>query len=327
MATYRPPGASRREREERDRRRERLVIYGVVGVLALAVLVVLLGLYFTQYLPPRAHVLSVGDADYDASAVARRALYEMRYGDEGLSGFDVAVSETLDLIEDTEVVLARAPGVVGEVSADDVRADLLDRLALEPEATEGEFVDALAEMLTDSRLSRSELEEIVTANILVGRLRDAFVDEYGEVTPQVLLSRIRVADEAAAEEIRDQAVRGADFAELADERSSDAASTGAGGDIGWFPLAALPPEARSAVAELPPDALSAIVRDGPFYDVYLVRERDDARAIDEVQRASLGAARFAEWLEAERRTVEVDVDLSSGEERWILDRLISDLGS
>ena len=327
MATYRPPGASRREREERARRRERLVIYGVVGVLAVAVLVVLLGLYFTQYLPPRAHVLSVGDADYDASAVARRALYEMRYGVEGLSGFDVAVSETLDLIEDTEVVLARAPGVVGEVSADDVRADLLERLALEPEATEGEFVDALAEMLTDSRLSRSELEEIVTANILVGRLRDAFVDEYGEVTPQVLLSRIRVADEAAAEEIREQAVGGADFAELADERSSDAASTGAGGDIGWFPLAALPREARSAVAELPPEALSAIVRDGPFYDVYLVRARDNARAIDEVQRASLGAARFAEWLEAERRTVEVDVDLSPGEERWILDRLISDLGS
>ena len=327
MATYRPPGESRRAREERDRRRERLVIYGVVGVLAVAVLVVLVGLYFTQYLPPRAHILSVGDADYDASAVARRALYEMRHGDEGLSGFDVAVSETLELIEDTEVVLARAPAVVGDVSPDDVRANLFERLALEPEATEGEFIDALAELLTDSRLSRTEVEAIVTANILVGRLRDAFVDEYGEVTAQVLLSRIRLADEAAAEEIREQVTGGADFAALADERSSDAASSGAGGDIGWYPLAALSPEARAAVAELPPDAVSAIVRDGPFYDVYLVRERDDARAIDEGQRESLGAARFTEWLEAERRTVEVDVDLSPGEERWILDRLISDLGS
>lgn len=327
MATYRPPGTSRREREERDRRRERLVIYGVVGVLVVAILVVLVGLYFTQYLPPRAHVLSVGGNDYDASAVARRALYEMRYGDEGLSGFDTAVSETLDLIENTEVVLARAPAVVGDVSDEDVRADLYERLALEPEASESEFVDALAERLTDSRLSRTELEEIVTANILVGRLRDAFVDEYGEVTPQVLLSRIRLADEAAAEEIREQVVGGADFAALADERSSDAASSGAGGDIGWFPLAALPPEVQAALTDLPPDAVSAIVRDGPFYDVYLVRERDEARAIDEAQRESLGATRFSEWLEAERETVEVSVDLSAGEERWILDRLISDLGS
>ncbi|MCY3655690.1 MAG: peptidylprolyl isomerase [Chloroflexi bacterium] len=327
MATYRPPGTSRREREERDRRRERLVIYGVVGVLVVAILVVLAGLYFTQYLPPRAHILSVGGNDYDASAVARRALYEMRYGDEGLSGFDTAVSETIEIIENTEVVLARAPAVVGDVSDEDVRADLYERLTLEDDATDGEFVDALAERLTDSRLSRAELEEIVTASILVGRLRDAFVDEYGEVTPQVLLSRIRLADEAAAEEIREQVVGGADFAALADERSSDAASSGAGGDIGWFPLAALPPEARAALEGLEPDAVSAIVRDGPFYDVYLVRERDEARAIDEAQRESLGATRFLEWLDAERETVEVSVDLSAGEERWILDRLISDLGS
>lgn len=327
MATYRPPGTSRREREERDRRRERLVIYGVVGVLVVAILVVLAGLYFTQYLPPRAHILSVGGNDYDASAVARRALYEMRYGDEGLSGFDTAVSETIEIIENTEVVLARAPAVVGDVSDEDVRADLYERLAVEPEATESEFVDALAERLTDSRLSRAELEEIVTANILGGRLRDAFVDAYGEVTPQVLLSRIRLADEAAAEEVREQVIGGADFAALADERSSDAASSGEGGDIGWFPLAALPPEVQAALTDLSPDMVSAIVRDGPFYDVYLVRERDEARAIDEAQRESLGATRFLEWLDDERETVEVSVDLSAGEERWILDRLISDLGS
>ena len=322
MATYRPPGTSRREREERDRRRERLVIYGVVGALVVAALVVLVGLYTTQYQPPRAHVLSVGDRDYNASDVARRALYEMRYADESLSGFETAVSETLDRIEDTEIVLTRAPALVGEVSEDEVRADLHVRLALEEDATESAFVEALAEMLADSRLSREELEKIVTANILVDRLRDAFVDEYGETAPQVLLSRIRVADEAAAEGIRDRLGAGADFAEVADELSSDGAG---GGDIGWLPVAALSSAAREALVDLPTDAVSAIVRDGLFYDVYLVRDRDEARAIDEAQRESLGATRFLEWIEGERATVEVEVDLSPGEERWILDRLISDL--
>ena len=326
MTAYRPPGTSRREREERDRRRERLVIVGAVGVLAVAILVVLVGLYTTQYQPPRAHVLSVGDSDYSASAVARRALYEMRYGDEGLAGFDTAVSETLELIENTEIVLARAPALVGEVSADEVRADLYVRLALAEEATESEFAEALAEMLRDSRLSRGELEAIVTANILVGRLRDAFVDAYGEAMPQVLLSRIRVADETAAEDIFAQVSRGSDFAALADERNSGGAG-GVGGDIGWYPVAALSPEAQAALDGLEPGAVSAIVRDGLFYDVYLVRERDEARAIDEDQRDSLGATRFLEWLEAERETVEVELDLSPGEERWILDRLISDLRS
>ena len=322
MAAYRPPGTSRREREERDRRRERLVIYGVVGVLSVAVLVVLLGLYFTQYLPPRAHILTVGNAEYDASAVARRALYEMRFGDEGLSGFDTAVDETLELIQNAEIVLARAPAIVGEASDDDVRADLSVRLALPEEATEAEFAEGLAEMLRESRLSRDELNAIVRANILVGRLRDAFVDEYGEAAPQVLLSRIRVADEAAAEEISRQLGGGADFASLADERNSGGSP---GGDLGWLPVAALPPEARGAVEGLEAGTVSAIVRDGPLYDVYLVREREEARAIDEDQRESLGATRFFEWLEAEREQVEVVEDLSPGEERWILDRLISDL--
>ena len=322
MAAYRPPGTSRREREERDRRRERLVIYGVVGVLSVAVLVVLLGLYFTQYLPPRAHILTVGNAEYDASAVARRALYEMRFGDEGLSGFDTAVDETLELIQNAEIVLARAPAIVGEASDDDVRADLSVRLALPEEATEAEFAEGLAEMLRESRLSRDELNAIVRANILVGRLRDVFVDEYGEAAPQVLLSRIRVADEAAAEEISRQLGDGADFASLADERNSGGAP---GGDLGWLPVAALPPEARGTIEGLEAGTVSAIVRDGPLYDVYLVRERDAARAIDEDQRESLGATRFFEWLEAEREQVEVVEDLSPGEERWILDRLISDL--
>ena len=322
MAAYRPPGTSRREREERDRRRERLVIYGVGGVLSVAVLVVLLGLYFTQYLPPRAHILTVGNAEYDASAVARRALYEMRFGDEGLSGFDTAVDETLELIQNAEIVLARAPAIVGEVSDDDVRADLSVRLALPEEATDAEFAEGLAEMLRESRLSRDELNAIVRANILVGRLRDAFVDEYGEAAPQVLLSRIRVADEAAAEEISRQLGDGADFAALADERNSGGAP---GGDLGWLPVAALPPEARGVIEGLEAGTVSAIVRDGPLYDVYLVRERDAARAIDEDQRESLGATRFLEWLEAEREQVEVVEDLSPGEERWILDRLISDL--
>ena len=324
MAAYRPPGTSRREREERDRRRERLVIYGVVGVLSLAVLVVLFGLYITQYLPPRAHILSVGDSEYDASAVSRRVLYEMRYGDGGLSGFETAVDETLELIQNAEIALTQAPALVGEVSDDDVRANLYVRLNLLEEATDGEFAEALAEMLRDSRLSRDELYAVVRANILVGRLRGAFVDEYGESAPQVLLSRIRVADEAAAEEIWREVSGGADFAALADERNSGGSS---GGDIGWYPMAALSSEARAAIEGLEPAAVSAIVRDGPLYDVYLVRERDEARVIDEDQRESLGTMRFLEWIEAEREHVEVVEDLSPGEERWILDRLISDLGS
>ena len=56
MSSNRPQRQTRREREERSRRTERLVIGGAVTVLAVAAVLVLVGLIFTEYLPPRAHV-------------------------------------------------------------------------------------------------------------------------------------------------------------------------------------------------------------------------------------------------------------------------------
>ena len=60
MSASRAQGESRRERDRRAQRRERLIIAGLVGLLTVAGIVVLVGLYVTQYLPPRAHVLRVG---------------------------------------------------------------------------------------------------------------------------------------------------------------------------------------------------------------------------------------------------------------------------
>ena len=70
MAANKSNTVSRREREQRTRRTERMVIIGAAGVLAVATVVVLVGLYVTQYLPPRAHVLTVGESEYNAGEVA-----------------------------------------------------------------------------------------------------------------------------------------------------------------------------------------------------------------------------------------------------------------
>lgn len=62
-----------------------------------------------------------------------------------------------------------------------------------------------------------------------------------------------------AEKIRDQAIQGADFAELAREFSQDENSREAGGDMGWYPLIGLSPKIRSLMKELPVGAVSDIV--------------------------------------------------------------------
>ena len=64
-----------------------------------------------------------------------------------------------------------------------------------------------------------------------------------------------------------------------------------------------------------------------FFDVYLVVEREEARPFDAAQAEALVTSRWGEWLLAQRAIVAVERDLSDGEERWILDRVVSSLSS
>ena len=327
MSASRAQGESRRERDRRAQRRERLIIAGLVGLLTVAGIVVLVGLYVTQYLPPRAHVLRVGESDYNASEVARRAVYELQFRPAGLSTVDRLLDDTLLRIQDATVVLQRAPPLVGELSDEELDAELHDRLGFADSDDEQGFADALATLLRAADLSRDEYNEVVRGEVLVQRLRDEFASDVGEEAEQLLLSRIRLADDATAEEVRALALGDADFAELASERTAETHLAGAGGDLGWQPLPALSPAAQVALRELEPGAISAVVREAPFFDVYRVQERDAARPLEEDQIETLVSTRLLEWIEAERPTVEVEIDLSDEEERWIFERIVSTLES
>ena len=59
--------------------RDQLVMLASAVALGVAAVIVLVGLYLTVYRPPRAHVLTVGDARFTADQVYRRALYAMLY--------------------------------------------------------------------------------------------------------------------------------------------------------------------------------------------------------------------------------------------------------
>ena len=326
MSTNRAQGESRRGRERRARRKEWLIVGGLIGALAVAGVIVLSGVYITQYLPPRAHVLRVGDNDYNASEVARRAVYELQFRAAGLSSVDQLVDDTLLRIQDAEVVRRRAPAIVGDVSDEELDAELHERLGFADSDDERGFADAFATLLRAADLSRNEYNEIVRGEVLVERLRDGFAADVGEDAEQLLISRIRVADEATAEEVRELALGDADFADLARERTVETQLAEDGGNLGWQPLAALSPDAQAALAELDAGEISAVVRERPFFDVYRVVERAASRPLEEDQIETLVSAQYLDWLESERPAVEVAIDLSNGEERWIVDRIVGALG-
>ena len=363
---------ARRARDQRARRTERIAIVAVSGVLAAVVIVVLAGLYVTQYRPPRAHVLSVGETDYQAAAVARRATYELRFG-EISGGITEAVPETLGVLEEQSILLDRAPALVGEVTDEDVEQWLRVHLGFappeepppspadesaadddeadgdaadgaagdgasgsdpedgsleeDPEAEAARFATALADWLRHIDLPKDEYDLVVSAGILGDRLRDQFRAEIGEATDQVRVSRIRLADRGGAEDVRTLLLEGADFAELAAERSAEAEYAEQGGDLGWLPLDSLSEIAQAALGGLEAGSISEVVETELFFDVYLVAEREQARPLDPRQIEALVARRWDEWILAQRAMVAVERDLSDGEERWILDRVVGNLSS
>lgn len=356
--------SARRQRDERAARRERVTIIAVTTVLGVAALVVLAGLYVTQYRPPRAHVLSVGETDYQAAEVARRASYEVRFGDLP-GGIGEAVPGTLSVLEEQTILLERAPAFVGAATAEDVTQWLRVHLGFappeppvpaagadedessdaagdgaaaddaaaepsleeDPEEEAARFATALADWLRHIDLPKDEYDLVIASGILSDRLRDQFRAEIGEAADQVRVSRIRLADRGGAEDVRALLLEGADFAELAEERSAEAEYAAQGGDLGWLPLGSLSDIARAAIEGLEPGSISEVVDTGVFFDVYLVAEREAARPLDSAQIEALVEQRWDGWLLAQRAMVSVERDLSAGEERWILDRVVGSLSS
>lgn len=349
--TQRPSrGAERAAEREREQRTQRLIIFGAVGVLLVAALVVGAGLYFTQYLPPRAHVLSVGDRDFKAADVVDRAAYlvsieralpTQQIGAAALAGIDVLVNE--------ELLRTRGPLLVGEVTAADIDAELRSRPGIGGD--DQDFEQLLALALAGSNLSRVQFQAIVEAQIIDGRLSDRFREQLGESGAQIRLTRVVLQDRSIVEEVRaaiaalDDAVPLPVIAQFGDEVVQF-------GDIGWGtlePVESFDAEIATAVRGLELGEVSEVVgdttapaasddSDGPDGDsddaaeqetpagpveFYWVSEVDGERAYDEDMVQQYIDEQFREWFDEQRAALEVVTDMSSGEEQWIIDHIIS----
>lgn len=343
-------------------RLETMVLIAVGGVLLVAAVVVLVGLFITQYLPPREHILTIAGQDYNAADVKSRGSYMLRYERDFTEGItqDILVDKTIERITLDEVLRSRAPATVGEVTEDDVEQELRERLgfadptptpaaspapgstgtptasptptpteAATPDAEqrqqqEEDFGRARADVYRDAGMSRAKFDGIVTANLLERRLRDQFEAEMSKAAPQVSLLLIRVADEATAQRVRDQALAGSDFVRLAAEYSITPTAKTDGGELGWQLVETLDQPVRDAVTPLAAGAITEIITNDRFFDIYRVAEAVTDRDLDPAQLDTLLQERVDAWFEAERVNVPVELDMSDGEKDWLSDEILAD---
>ena len=102
---------------------------------------------------------------------------------------------------------------------------------------------------------------------------------------QVIASHILVATEEEAKEIKQQLDEGADFAELAREKSLDVPTAVAGGDVGWLPRGRMAEEVEKPAFKLMPGQMSGPVKTDMGYHIIKVTDRKAAReaAFEEVR--------------------------------------------
>ena len=347
-----------------ETRLEQVVLIGVGGVLLVAAVVVLVGLFITQYLPPRAHVLTVEDHDYTAAEVKRRGAYMLLFEQSFAQGVtqDNLIDRTIERITRDEVLRRRAPALVGDITADDIEQELRVGLGFAtptptvapsptpgatgtPAATptaaatptevitpdakqrqreEEDFARAQRDLYRSAGMGRDEFNAILTAQLLERRLGDKFEADLSKTAPQVRLQMIRVADEATAQRVRDQALQGSDFVRLAAQYSITATAKQDGGELGWQLVETLQTQVRDAIGSLPPGGVSVIVRNDRFFELYKVTEADASRALDAKQIGTLLTQKVDAWFAQETPNVQVVRDVSEGEADWLIDEIVSD---
>jgi peptidyl-prolyl cis-trans isomerase SurA len=124
---------------------------------------------------------------------------------------------------------------------------------------------------------------------------------------------------ATADSLRERALAGEDFAELARMRSDDIPSREAGGDIGWFSVEEIRPTFKAVVEVLEPGEIGEIaVGENGFYVLKLLEHNEPRTAtLDEV-REDLKDYLFSLKVEAgyheliERLSREIFVDVRTG---------------
>jgi foldase protein PrsA len=176
---------------------------------------------------------------------------------------------------------------------------------LEKDIAAGQGQAAFDQWLQVTGLDRDEYRRMVGEALLTQRLLERAAADLPAEMEQVHIRSIVVDSERAAQEIRDLVAEGADFGELAKERSQDLATVDPGGDMGWFPRGLLDPAMEGVAFGLAAGELD-VLRLGAEFHIVQVLEKEAARPLSPEARIQLALAGFELWLDDVRQAAVIE---------------------
>lgn len=142
-----------------------------------------------------------------------------------------------------------------EVTDEEVQAEI--------DSSKEELGENYESFLEQNNQTEESYEKVIRLNLLQEKALEDGVEvtdeeiqaEYERQNTEINASHILVEDAETAAEVKEQLDGGADFAEMAQEYSTDG-SASEGGDLGWFGLGAMVPEFEQAAFDLEIDEIS-----------------------------------------------------------------------
>ncbi|MGH3442947.1 MAG: foldase protein PrsA [Nitriliruptorales bacterium] len=250
--------------------------------------------------------VEVGDLEILVAAQLSEGSLGRPSADEFRNADQLQRQTLAQLIQDTLVAAAAAElGVeASEAAIDEEFANLAEQY--------GGMEELRAEIARQS-LRESDVRRQLSNFLRRDLLADHFVEqvtdeqvraEYEARVEQefrvVDLAHIQVGSEEEGRAIMEELQAGADFAELAAERSTDQTTAGDGGDLGELPRGQLPQEIDDPVWASEPGELVGPVQTQVGWHVIRVKEFRE-RPLDELRgqlRDELGGRAFRDWFQA-----------------------------
>lgn len=249
-------------------------------------------------------------------------------GDEG-GGLRAQIqAQILTELIDAELVEQGAAELGVEIDEEDIaeqRAELAEQVggeealeqAIEQQGLADEDVEALLRELTYRDAVTTHLvgeEEITDADV------EAHFEEHREEYERAEARHILVETEEEAEEVLERLEDGEDFAELAEEVSTDEGSAAQGGDLGEFGRGQMVPAFEQAVFEEAEvgEVYGPVESDFGFHVVEVTeRETPELAEVEDEIREELASGEevevFDEWLVQRREQTEITVNPQFGE--------------
>ncbi len=157
--------------------------------------------------------------------------------------------------------------------------------------------EAFTQYLAATGYTADTYRDAMRRDLLRKKMTESIGSTVATTVEQVRALLILVGTEAEARDLLAQIQGGADFASLALERSLDASSRVAGGDLGWFARGTLTmPEIEAAAFALEPGGVSDVVATPLGFAIVRVEERDPQRALDDDQLRAVRDSAVRTWL-------------------------------